>query len=331
LQARKRSVVRGRALLAFWQPFSPENWIFMTNIMSINGPEAIWLVADRRLTRVGKIVKEDARKLMILETTDGIALLGYTGLGATGLGNEPADWMSAVLRSRNMPLEPSLRELARALEEQFPQHLDEWSVDKRAHGVIIPAFLNNQPKFYWLKLEFDPHSNKYRLQLMDIADRDRCPGKEITPRLGAAGTGGDYLNRTSKFWARDLLGLINAHDRGRIRPTVVADRLAERNYDAYEHLKETKNANTKDTVGPDCIVVWRYRRKGKLQNGGGGEQCYTGTTRITRGAGIPCISNGTDMAAVVEAIASHFTRQPEAVTVGEMLRRIPLTPDERLR
>jgi hypothetical protein len=49
---------------------------------------------------------------MFLETTDDVAILGYAGLGATALGTKPADWMSAVLRGRNLPLEKSLEVLA---------------------------------------------------------------------------------------------------------------------------------------------------------------------------------------------------------------------------
>ena len=84
----------------------------MTLIVTVNGPEAIWLVADRRLTGRRGPIRDDARKLMFLETDDGVAILGYAGLGATARGTEPADWMSAVLRgmgkstSRLLPKSP---------------------------------------------------------------------------------------------------------------------------------------------------------------------------------------------------------------------------------
>jgi hypothetical protein len=57
---------------------------------------------------------------MFLETTDGVAILGYAGLGATAGGTEPADWMAAVLRCRNFPLEQSLGILADAMKAQMP-------------------------------------------------------------------------------------------------------------------------------------------------------------------------------------------------------------------
>jgi len=76
----------------------------VTLVATVNGPETIWLLADRRLTFKSRPPKDDARKVMFLETTDAVAILGYAGLGATALGAEPADWMSAVLRGRNLPL-----------------------------------------------------------------------------------------------------------------------------------------------------------------------------------------------------------------------------------
>jgi hypothetical protein len=87
----------------------------MTLVVTVNGREPIWLLADRRLSYKGRPPKEDGRKVMFLETTDGVATLGYAGLGATALGTEPADWMSAVLRGRNLPLEQSLGILAEAI------------------------------------------------------------------------------------------------------------------------------------------------------------------------------------------------------------------------
>jgi hypothetical protein len=55
----------------------------MTLVVTVNGPETIWLVADRRLTFRGRVQRDDARKVMFLETADGVSILGYAGLGAT--------------------------------------------------------------------------------------------------------------------------------------------------------------------------------------------------------------------------------------------------------
>jgi hypothetical protein len=95
----------------------------MTLILTVNGHETIWMLADRRLSRKGRPSKDDARKMMFLVTDDGEAILGYAGLSATARGTEPADWMSAVLRGRRLPLEQSLGILANALKAQFPRHM----------------------------------------------------------------------------------------------------------------------------------------------------------------------------------------------------------------
>lgn len=89
---------------------------FVTLVLTVNSRESIWLLADRRLSFKARMPRDDARKVMFLETTDGVAILGYAGLGATALGTEPADWMSAVLRGRNLPLEQCLGALAEAMK-----------------------------------------------------------------------------------------------------------------------------------------------------------------------------------------------------------------------
>lgn len=49
----------------------------MTLILSIQGRESIWLLADRRLSFKGLPPQDTARKIMFLDTTDGMAILGY--------------------------------------------------------------------------------------------------------------------------------------------------------------------------------------------------------------------------------------------------------------
>src|SRR6185436_13929085 len=100
----------------------------MTLVVTVNGPESIWLVADRRLTFFdGRPPKEDACKVMFLETTDAKAILSYAGLGVTGLGTEPSAWTSAVLHGRNLPLEQSLGLLAEAMRKEVPRHIAPFS------------------------------------------------------------------------------------------------------------------------------------------------------------------------------------------------------------
>src|SRR5215831_18553879 len=90
-----------------------------------------------------------------LETTDATAILGYAGLGATALGTEPADWMSAVLRGRNLPLEHSLAVLAEALKKQLPRHMLRIAGSGPvAHNVFVPAFVGKEVRLYTIDLVF---------------------------------------------------------------------------------------------------------------------------------------------------------------------------------
>ena len=125
----------------------------MTLVLSVIGAESIWLVADRRLTADGRVVREDARKIMFLGTSDAVAILAYAGLGATARGTEPAEWMSAVLRGRDWAFEPSLSALAAALEREIPPHLaSRQSTRGLTHSVIIPAFVGEKPRCYSIDL-----------------------------------------------------------------------------------------------------------------------------------------------------------------------------------
>ena len=63
----------------------------VTLIVAVTSPESIWMVGDRRISFPSGPPKDDGYKIMALETTDGVALLGYAGLGLTGRGTQPAD------------------------------------------------------------------------------------------------------------------------------------------------------------------------------------------------------------------------------------------------
>lgn len=134
----------------------------MTLVLTINGPDTIWMLTDRRISFAGRPPKDDGRKMMTLETKDGVAVLGYAGLGTTAGGTEPADWMSAVLRGRNLPLEQCLGELSSALQRQFPKHLAALPVQfGAAHSILVPAFLNDEPRLYSIDLAFAPDRQSY--------------------------------------------------------------------------------------------------------------------------------------------------------------------------
>jgi len=308
---------------------------FVTLIVTANGRESIWLLADRRISWKGRAPKDDARKVMFLETTDGVAILGYAGLGATALGTEPADWMSAVLRGRNFPLEQSLGVLAEAMKEQFPRHMRMMPGNLGpGHNVIVTAFLGNEARLYTIDLAFASDRKSYQFRWTRHVGDKPTPAAAKTPRLGIAGSGALYLIR-DKRWIRSLLRLVRANDRGQVSSHAVADHLA--NLNNQVHLGVTDKS-----VGPRCIVGWRNRRGG-IHISGGGHQFYTGTTRDGTSLPLPSIARGMDIHGLVRLLMPQMSEMSEALRIGRPanvfntdklnadLARLPDKPDEKLR
>jgi hypothetical protein len=310
----------------------------VTLILSVNGPETVWMVADRRVTyRVG-FPKDDARKLMLLETTDGQAILGYAGLGETMQGTEPADWMSAVLRGRSGTLEQSLRTLAAAMNRQLPRHLHRLNPHQSVeHNLVATAFVGNTAHAYSTSIALT--ADRTRQYFRHTRHVKSIPGKplEACPptRLTLAGSGAHYLTRDQR-WERPLLRLVNAHARGRIGAETVADHLAGVNHAVHLGLND-------GSVGPRCIVVWRHRKQA-APNIGGKHQCYNGTTPERDTESLPTISSGRDLHAFQAAIWPYMMRLLDGVQHGgpnmpldldeetkTKIEQLPDTPDEDLR
>ena len=306
----------------------------MTLVVAATSPESIWMLVDRRLSYSGRPPKDDAQKLMTLETTDGIAVLGYAGLGATGLGTEPAHWMSAVLRGRkNLTLEQSLGILSDAMKRQLPKHMVHMPVSGGpAHSTIIPAFLGNEVRLYSIDMVFSPDRTQYKFRYTRHVTSLTTPR---TPRLGIGGSGAFYLIQNKK-WKRSLLRVLRAADRRQVTPNVVADHLAALNYEVHQHLSDK-------SVGPRCIVAWRHS-KGSSFNGGGAHCYYTGTTRDANLPAVPTIGNGTDVSALADVLMPHFTKtlgpffearqQPGELDISALnqdLAQLPNKPDDNLR
>jgi hypothetical protein len=307
----------------------------VTLVLTVNGPESAWVVADRRLSYAGRMPKDDARKLIFLETTDGVAILSYTGLGATARGTEPAVWMSSVLRGRNFPLEQSLGVLAEAMQKQLPPHLLKVPGDRGpTHSVIASAFVGNEPRLYTIDMAFAQDRRRYQFRYTRHVVDASVPAKARTPRFARGGSGALYLSG-DKQWKRSLLRLVRAHDRGQVSPRTVADYLASLNYRV--HL-----AVTDRSVGPGCIVAWRHMKEG-VHKGGGGHQFYTGLTRDSSSPSLPAIANGMDIHAVAGVLMPHMTKWLEAMPAGQTRRELDVSalnaglahlpdgPDEILR
>lgn len=302
----------------------------MTLIVTVNGRESIWLLADRRLSFKARAPRDNARKVMILECTDGVAILGYAGLGATALGTEPADWMSAVLRGRKLPLEQSLGVLAEAMKKQFPKHMIQLPGNGGpAHNVVVTAFIGGETRIYSIDMAFTPDRKGYQFRYTRHVTDKSTQTKTRAPRIGLAGSGAMYLNRNKK-WIRALLRMVRAHELGRVSARAVADHLANLNNEVHLGIIDK-------SVGPSCIVAWRYSKSG------GGHQFYTGKVRDPSSASLPTIANGLDVSALAAAIMPHMVMRLEVMENGvhtneldideinKDLASLPDTPDEKLR
>lgn len=303
----------------------------MTLVVTINGPETIWLMADRRLSHRGRVTKDDARKIMFLETTDGVAILGYAGLGATAAGTEPADWMSAVLRGRKLPLEQSLGAIADAMKKELPRHMLRIpGNDGPAHNVIVPAFLGDEARIYTIDMAFAPDRRSYKFRYTRHVNDKPAGKKPRTPRLGIGGSGALYLMQ-NKRWMRELLRLVRACDRGKLKHQAVADQLAVINNEVHQNMED-------GSVGPRCIVAWR-NRKGGIHKGGGAQAFYVGTERDRTGGSLPTIASGMDVQALCGVLMRRMKQWKPGEGLPDMntdeinaeLAKLPDGPDDILR
>lgn len=234
---------------------------------------------------------------MNLETTDGVGLLAYAGLGATSRGTQPSDWMSAVLRGRGgLTFEQALGVLSAAANKELPRHLAR--TPSGAHFIIVPAFVRGiGSRLYSIDNVVDRRTQRHRYRYTSH-QRTAEPGSPSI-RLAAGGTGGIYLAFKDRSWQRSLLSLVNAHDRGKVSDHVIADVLAKLNYEAHEEVRD-------GSVGPRCIVVWRRRPDARLGAPGGGHQFYTGIDRDGDSRAIPTIANGMDVEAIAGVSMAAF-------------------------
>jgi hypothetical protein len=219
----------------------------VTFALTVNGPEMLWSLTDRRLSYDNDAPRDDGRKVMFLDTTDGQAILTYAGLGATARGTEPADWMKNVLRGRNLPMEGSLEALAVAAKKQLPAHLLQFPGTQHiSHSIAATAFVEGEPRLYTTEITF-------------TLDRKQCwfrHARRLTtrskgglgpPRVAGTGSGASCLFGQQEQ-VRQLLHLVNACDRKRLSPYDVADYLAGLNL--YIHRQRGARSCRSGCLGP---------------------------------------------------------------------------------
>jgi hypothetical protein len=301
----------------------------MTLVLSVHSRDSFWLVADRRISYGGRQPPvDDAVKMMSLNTADGIALLGYAGLGATPGGTQPSEWMSAVLRGRgNLTLEQSMEVLAAAATRELPKHL----APGGAHVIIAPAFVHGVGAcFYAFRIEWRGGEPRYR-----TAKFVNAPGAPSF-RIGMEGSGRLYLESKRGEWVRSLLRLVKRNDSGKVSDELIADQLAKINYETHQAVP--------DTVGPHCMVVWRRRPDVRRIASGGAQLSYSGTEREGDSPMIPAIWHGEDLQGIVGVLADEFQKRGSIedlisgtaakLDIDEANRRLanlPSDPDEKLR
>jgi hypothetical protein len=312
----------------------------VTHVFSVQSRDTLWVLADRRVSYEGRPPKDDAVKVVSLETDDGIGVLAYAGLGATPGGTQPSEWMNAVLRGRGgATFERTLGALADVAAKELPRHLAAISEPSyRSHVIIAPAFVKGVgSRLYTIDYVIDPKTGEHRGSYRSHVRGD-VPGLQSV-RIAGAGSGAGYTSKKGQAWHRALRSLARDYDLGKVSNEAIADWLAALNHEVYEELAKRGD----ESVGPRSIVVWRRRRDARKRDMGDGYLFYTGTSRDREMPGIPTIINGNDFMALVKVHTEmvhplltgvDFDPSKISLDTDEMNRRLaalPDTPDDKLR
>lgn len=314
----------------------------MTLVLAALGFESIWLLTDRRLSWP-RHTRDDARKTMFLDTPDGLAMLGYAGLGrtsprGTSPGTEPASWMCAVLGNRRWSLEGAFGAISAAMQRQLPRHI----AGLTDHHVVAPAYVNDEARLYTIDLMHGADGKKLHPRYTRYV-AEWPSGAKTHPRVGLSGTGGIHLGKRKSPWMRELLNRLDAHDRKALSSLAMADYLAKLNNTV--HLEMRSNGN--NSVGPRCIISWRFRKAG-IHEGGGGHQFYTGEVRDAASPALPSLVThlGARLDILLEAMTPDLYMHFEAQLAGKAAKfdeealkralerarnRISPEPDEELK
>ena len=310
----------------------------MTLILTIQTRGSIWLVADRRLSASGSPPIDDAIKATVVEVSDGQALIGYAGLGATANGNQPSQWVNNVLRGRHHPLEQMLDVVSNAMKREFIPHMNGVRDTRmRQHSFIIPAFMDDKPRIYTIDMVHTNGGYVFRYT-RHISGGALLP-LQVTVPIGLAGSGATALLSLDS-WKRPLLGLVKAYNRKKIHGLAVAEFLAQLAYKS--HL-----ATEDGSVGPDCLVIWRNSKR-SLHKGGGAYEFFSYGKR-THSAPIPTIIDGMDMirlARIIEEETAPYKKKVfdawdkgeeppkfdgRQMDINQRLSQLPSKPNEKLR
>jgi hypothetical protein len=307
----------------------------MTLILTIQTRGSIWIVADRRLSAPGSLPIDNAIKATRVYSADGVAVLGYAGLGATVRRNQPSQWVINVLSGRrNLKLEESLSVVANAMCREFRPHMEGPGNNLlRQHSFIVPAFVNDRPRIYTIDMARSDERWLYRYTRHTMGGV--AASLQVPPPIALGGSGAAALLPIVR-WKRPLLRLMKAYHRKRICAQTVAEYLAQLAYQSHQGTQD-------GTVGPDCLIVWVSSKQSKL----GGDSAFFSRGARTGGGSIPTIDNGMDMVAMLKTLEPDLMRHLETVfsaqergkeppklrfseEAKQRLSKLPLKPDEKL-
>lgn len=285
----------------------------MTFLISVAGQRAVWLSADRQLSQDGVPVKDDACKVLWLDTADGQSILAYTGLGATGKGTELSAWMGRVLRGRDLPLAESLIALAQAMERSLPPHLDN-SLPR--HHLAVASVLRSST----VLSSIDLHWNGSRYEVTIGKPEKRVPGQP--PIIRFEGSGSRHINSGHRM---AISKVVRDHEKGKASDQDVMQVLADTN-------EAMAAADT--SVSASCIITSRLKP-------GGGSVHFHGLPQ-REGEHVPSIGHGTDWGTFIGMVAPEMFKQgigllgkgpayePDIDAIVDRFNRLPDGPDETL-
>jgi hypothetical protein len=258
----------------------------MTLVLGVLGRKHIWLLTDRRLSAKGRVPRDDGCKLALIEMSDGVAIVGYAGLGATRAGIEPSAWINAAFRNKNGTVLQFITALASASAAEFPRHLAQFPSDyPRRQLIAAVCLVAGKPIMYTIGIGKKVGDAQFSAKIA----KPMLPSGRAA-RIVAAGLGADILS-ADRRWIRPLLRLVTAVDRGRINPRQVSTQLAQINVMVSEQTT---------TVGPRSIVAFR------ISPSGGGHHGYTGNQRDDSSPQVPQLFRGFDIGAFAQALMTNI-------------------------
>lgn len=260
----------------------------MTLVIAVASKKANWLLADRRITYADRPPEEKARKIMLLSTPTGSAILGYCGLGKSIGGVEPSEWMNRVLRGTNYSLADALKALGSAIEKEFPRHLATLDIaGELQHCVVAPAFEGGNSIMVTVNLFRDTSGqwvngnmihNLYKGQLRS--------GHVLLTGSGMADLVAMTTDRNALV--RRIRKIIRRHAEGLLPALAVAKFFAQIN-------KRVHDRNLSGTVGSRSIVICGTPDGACVQFFFDGDQLDPDPEPTA----LPSISNGLDETAFV--------------------------------